>query len=253
MKKLSLVVLMGVLLAVLLPMAAFASPAAQVVCAGAPAVRLSVGMVARPAQAYSTLWAAPENATALAVMYKATGDTFTITAAPRCYMGFNWYQVNFKGLVGYVTEGKDSTYWVEQVSGVVPTAAPTVAPAMPTATPAIMPTAAATAIPAVPTATPTLSLPPVATATGACVGAPAPRLSVGSVGRPAQVYSSLRSAIDGVHVTATLYRAKGDTFTVVAGPFCGKTPHNWYYVNFNGQAGYVTEGIGSTYWIEKAS
>ncbi len=249
MRKLSLVVMIGILFAVLLPMAVFASPAAQATCAGAPPARLSVGMVARPAQSYSTLWAAPDNATALAVMYKATGDTFTITAAPRCYMGYNWYQVNFKGLVGYVTEGKDSTYWVEQTSGIAPTAAP----AMPTATPAIMPTAAATAVPAVPTATPTLSLPPAATATGACTGAPAPRLTVGSVGRPAQVYSSLRSAIDGVHVIATLYKAKGDTFTVVAGPFCGKTPHNWYYVNFKGQTGYITEGIGSTYWVEKAS
>lgn len=249
MRKLGFFLLIGALLAgvVLLPLVAMArSEAAQAsstpVCNGAPPPRLSIGAVARPAQVYSTLWKAPDSAVILNVMYKANNDTFTVTAGPRCYGGFNWYQVTFKGVSGWVTEGSGTTYWVEAATSQPgPQVLPTAAPGVPTATP--IPTVAPTQPPQI---LPTV----VMTSVGACPGAPAPRLTVGATGRPAQVYSSLRAALESDKVLAVLFKANGDTFKVIAGPFCGVSPHNWYQVDYKGQVGWVTEGQGSTYWIE---
>src|SRR5262245_43761174 len=92
---------------------------AQTACPGAPAPRLNNGTQGRPAQVYSTLWASPSSTDVITVMYKVNNDVFTSQSGPQCSGGpYNWYQVNFKGLSGWVTEGTGSTYWVEPVSGV---------------------------------------------------------------------------------------------------------------------------------------
>jgi hypothetical protein len=166
------------------------------------------------------------SAIVLKVMTKAAGDTFTILEGPLCSFGpHNWYKVNHNGTTGYVTEGEGITYWIEKVTAPAPT--PTAAPVV-TATPPPVPT----------------------TVTGACPGAPAPRLKVGSVARPSQVFSSLRAGLDSNVVLKVLLKSAGDTFTVTAGPVCGAGPHNWYQVNYKGTSGWVTEGQGSIYWVE---
>src|SRR5689334_11095270 len=102
-------------------------------CPGAPSPRLAIGAQARPAQVYSTLWVAPNSSSIITVMYRAKGDTFTIRSEPQCVNGpYYWYQVLYKGTVGWVTEGSGSTYWVEPTGGVVPTVAPGVTPTVTT-------------------------------------------------------------------------------------------------------------------------
>jgi hypothetical protein len=85
-----------------------------------------------------------------------------------------------------------------------------------------------------------------------CPGAPAARLSVGMTGRVTQTYSTLWASIYSNAVLDVMYRANGDTFVVLGGPFCGVGPYNWYQVRHGSTVGYVTEGTGSAYWIEPA-
>jgi hypothetical protein len=225
---------------VVLLMSAVSPSAAQAACAGAPLPRLRAGDVARPAQVFSTLWAAPTSTVVLTTMYRATNDSFTVNSGPTCSTGpFNWYQVTFKGVSGWVTEGTGSTYWVEKVSGGATAVPPTGTP--PTATPTRPPV---TAVP--PTLPPTTPVPN----TGACPGAPAPRLIVNSNARPAQAFSSLRAGLSSETVLKVMFRANNDVFKVLAGPYCGHGPHNWWQVDYKGTVGWVTEGEGSTYWVE---
>ena len=86
--------------------------------------------------------------------------------------------------------------------------------------------------------------------TGACPGAPAPRLRIGGTGQVAQVYSSLRAGLDSDVILKVMYRANNDTFTVVNGPFCGFGPYNWWQVQHMGVTGWVTEGTDGVYWVE---
>ncbi len=203
-------------------------------CPGAPIARLKVGDVARPAQVYNTLWVSIYSNAIHTVIYRANGDTYTILGGPFCGEGpYNWYQVQYKNITGYVTEGTGSTYWVEPVTGV-------------SVTPTTVPPIGGTITPVPPTGTAT-SVPPT---TGGCPGAPAPRLKAGDSGQVAQVYSTLRQAIGSDVVVKILLRSAHDRFTVLEGPLCGYGPYNWYKVQHQALVGYVTEGTGSTYWIE---
>lgn len=238
---LALLIFVGVSIFISGTMVLAAFPAQQAAaCPGAPVPRLHVGDTGQVAQVFSSLRADLDSNIVLKVMYRANNDTFTVLAGPVCASGpYNWYQVNHAGMTGWVTEGTGSVYWIEPVTVVAtPTA---IGPTQPP-TPTIPPTAVG------PTLTPTL----MPTASAACLGAPAPRLHVGDTGRVAQVFSSLRAGLDSNIVLKIMYRANNDTFTVLAGPFCASGPHNWYQVNHAGMIGWVTEGQGSTYWIEPA-
>lgn len=199
-----------------------AAPAAQTAgpCAGAPAPRLSAGIVAQPAQVYSTLWVHPTQFGIRKIMFKSFGDTFTVNQGPLCFLGmpYNWYEVTHKGQTGWVTEGTGSTYWIQAVTQ---------------------------------TPTPTPTPDPDAGSAGPCAGAPAPRLTVGGTGSVAHIYSTLWRHPGSGSVLDRMYKANNDTFTVLAGPTCfyGK-PYNWYQVTHNGQTGWITEGTGSTYWVQ---
>ncbi len=202
-------------------------------CPGAPAPRLVIGGTGRVAQVYSSLRAGLDSNVILKVMYRANNDTFTVVNGPFCGFGpYNWWQVQHMGITGWVTEGTDGVYWVEPVT----TTPATVTPAPVTVTPTPIPTA-------LPPLTPVLNV-------GACPGAPAPRLVIGGMARPAQVYSSLRAALDSNVVLTVMYKASGDTFKVLNGPFCATGPHNWWQVDYKGRVGWVTEGMGSVYWVE---
>ncbi|MBZ0284666.1 MAG: hypothetical protein K8L97_28265 [Anaerolineae bacterium] len=226
-----LFVITALLLVGILPSVVFAQQATTTACPGAPAPRLTVGGTAQVAQFYSTLRADFDSNTILTILYRTDGDTFTVVSGPRCGIGpYNWWQVNYKGTLGWVTEGTGSTYWVEPTTVVTP------APSTPSATPTLAP------IPVTPTPS-----------QGACPGAPAPKLIIGGIARPAQVYTSLRSGLDSNTVLKVLYRANGDTFKVLNGPFCATGPHNWWQVDYKGTVGWVTEGIGTTYWVEPAA
>jgi hypothetical protein len=215
-QRMAIIVGLGLLLIMLLSVTALSVSAAT--CPVGPAPRLVVGDVARPAQLYSSLRADFESNVIFATMYRAYGDQFRVIEGPRCGTYHVWYKVEYNRRTGWVTEGEGSTYWIEKVGA----SGPTPTPPSPTPTPP----------------------PPV------CTAGPAPRLIVGGNARPAQYYSSLRDRLGSNVVIAVMYRASGDQFRVLEGPYCSGA-HYWWAVDFKGQTGYVTEGMGSTYWVER--
>ncbi len=221
---------------ILLPLSAIAAQTTTTpatACPGAPVPRLSPGMTARPAQSFSTLWADLQSTNILTVMFRADGDTFSVVQGPSCAGGpFNWYQVNFNGMLGWVTEGTGDTYWVEPVSGTPPP------------TPIIIPTVFPTPFP-----TPFGTLSP----DDLCLTAPSPRLTVGELAQPAQSFSSLRDAFQSNNILYVMMRTAGDTFTILSGPQCGAAGVYWYQVNYKGMVGWVTEGADGVYWVEPVS
>jgi len=66
-----------------------------------------------------------------------SGSTFDVLDGPVCADNFNWWQVDFDGLVGWTVEGADNEYWVEPYTLPSPTPPPTAVPPteIPTATP----------------------------------------------------------------------------------------------------------------------
>lgn len=210
------------------PVSAQGSPA----CPGAPTPRLEIGQPARVAQTYSTLWVNPTSSAVYTVMTSANRDTFTVVDGPFCSVGpYNWWQVTFNGITGWVTEGTGNAYWV----------APGEYPATPTATPVT---------PEPPTTDPNVpQLPPRAPVGQGCPGAPTPRLSIDAFGQPAQSYQSLWLNPYSTQVLLLMYRNLGDTYEVLDGPFCWG-PYNWWYVEHEGVLGFITEGTGGAYWAE---
>jgi hypothetical protein len=217
----------------------FESQAAQTTCAGSPPTRMVGAQRGRVAQRFSTLRAAIGSDQVLAIM--PGGATFNVVSGPVCggFGSYTWYQVNYNGLVGWVTEGAVysiwgyNQYWIEPLDRGGATFTPTVPP--PTSTPRP------------PTVTPTLW----PTSAAACPGAPAPRLVVGGRARVAESYSSLRAGIHSDYILRIMRPA--DTIEVLAGPFCGFGPYNWWQVRSANLVGYATEGTGSTYWLAPAS
>jgi hypothetical protein len=43
------------------------------------------------------------------------GGTFAVLNGPQCGEGLAWWQVEYRGLVGWTAEGEGSTYWLEPV------------------------------------------------------------------------------------------------------------------------------------------
>ena len=202
-------------------------------CPGAPPPRLILSETAQVAQAFSSLRADVGSPVVLRVMYRANNDQFTVTAGPVCAGPHYWWEVDFNGITGWVTEGLGATYWIEPV-GETATPVATFTPA-PTATPASP--IVATAVVATPA--------PVTD----CPGAPAPRLTVGGQGGVAQVFSTLRADIGSNTALTIMYRANNAVFSVVSGPVCSG-PYYWWQVTYDGITGWVTEGTGATYWLE---
>jgi hypothetical protein len=218
------------------------SQAAQVTCAGSPPTRMIGAQRGQVAQRFSTLRAAIGSDHVLAIM--PGGATFNVVSGPVCggFGSFTWYQVNYNGLVGWVTEGAvysiwgNNQYWIAPLDRGGATLTPTVGPTS---------TATSTARP--PSATPTVW----PTSAAACPGAPAPKLVVGGRARVAQSYSSLRAGIQSDRILRIMRPT--DTIEVLAGPFCSFGPYNWWQVRSANVIGYATEGTGGAYWLVPAS
>ncbi len=221
------------------------SPAVQPVgCPGAPVPQLVIGGTGYVAQTYSTLWVDPSSAASYKRMLSANGDIFTVVDGPFCAGGpYNWYTVTHTDSVtgitynAWITEGTGSAYWV--MPGDYPAPPVTVTPVPDPVTP-------------VPPAGPQLPPRPVAGAQN-CPGAPAFRLSVGSIGTPADVYQTLwvNPYSTAVHLLMYSHDAFADTYEVLDGPFCHRA-YNWYLVRHTqtGTQGFITEGTGNAYWAQ---
>lgn len=98
-------------------------------CVGAPAARLAPNMSARVTldpprpNSLNTQPAPPSrspNSAQLGLI--PAGSVVTVLAGPVCSFGFQWYQVNFNGQVGWTAEGEAGVYWMEPYGGPAPSA-----------------------------------------------------------------------------------------------------------------------------------
>jgi|GEM_PF-4454308 len=86
-----------------------------------------------------------------------------------------------------------------------------------------------------------------------CVGAPAPRLSVGQTAFviPGLGNNVLRDApgrnAEGSNIIGNI--PPNGEFSILAGPVCA-SGLNWWQVDYNGQQGWTAEGDGQLYWVE---
>ncbi len=210
--------------------------AAQSECPGAPPTRLEGETEGRVAQVYSSLRADIGSPVILRTM--RGGETFQITGDPVCAGPHYWIPITYQGVSGWATEGYLNQYWLEPIPD-----SDDGASAQGTGDGA--------------TGGPTLPQEPpfgvtYSPATGACPGAPQPRLTDGDTAQVAQLYSSLRANIHSNRILRVI--GPGVNIDILNGPYCATlngiaTPYNWYYVEVGSQRGWVTEGTGNGYWL----
>jgi uncharacterized protein YraI len=112
------------------PAAQSVAPATTVQTCTLPA-RLTAGSRGRNLpNTITVLRSAPEISTTSTILNQIPGDgVFNVLAGPSCADGYNWWQVNYNGTVGWTPEGEGpSTYWVEPADAATTTAACALAP-----------------------------------------------------------------------------------------------------------------------------
>lgn len=82
-------------------------------CAGAPTARLSVGAAGRVTAGMSNrLRAQPGTGGAILALIPG-GGMFVVLSGPTCADGYNWWQVNYNGVIGWTAEGSGADYFLE--------------------------------------------------------------------------------------------------------------------------------------------
>lgn len=140
------------------------------------------------------------------------GASFRVLSGPYCTNGLNWWQVNYRGTIGYTAEGNGyGNYWLEPIYNTPPQ---TPYCALPTRLTIGQQGRVTPGLPNV------LRTAPGTTSTGA--------------------NSQIIGEIPALGV-----------FTVLNGPQCGTDGRMWWYVNHSGLIGWTAEGEGTnTYWLE---
>lgn len=117
----------------LLWLVSFSVVAQDSTCPGAPAPRLVVGEQGRvlPGQA-NNVRDLPSTSGGRVGQIPSEG-VFAVLEGPTCADGFNWWRVDYDGMVGWTVEGQGEEYWVEPLPAVdepaeTPVPTPTLAP-----------------------------------------------------------------------------------------------------------------------------
>jgi hypothetical protein len=95
--------------------------ARQADCPGAPAPRLTVGGQGRVTPGLPNNLRSGAGIWTTRIGLIPGGATFQVLAGPVCAGYYNWWQVNYQGLIGWTAEGIFSTYWLEPWGGTGPT------------------------------------------------------------------------------------------------------------------------------------
>lgn len=104
-------------------------------CLGAPLPRLVIGQQGRvmPGDA-NNVRPSPGTSEPRSGRIPA-GETFKVLEGPVCTEGFNWWKVDYEGMIGWTVEGEVTEYWIEPFTPLMTaTPGPTPTP-MPTGTP----------------------------------------------------------------------------------------------------------------------
>ena len=86
-------------------------------CPGAPTPRLTVGGQGRVTPGLPNNLRNGAGIWTTRIGLIPGGGTFQVLAGPVCAGYYNWWQVNYQGMVGWTAEGIFSTYWLEPLSG----------------------------------------------------------------------------------------------------------------------------------------
>jgi hypothetical protein len=205
-------------------------------CVGSLPTRLSVGMMGRVAQRFSSVRSSP-GGPVIAVKY--AGAQFEVLEGPVCGNSLTHYRVEYDdGVTGWASESQiytyyygNNQYWLEPVpSGLADGQGGGTGGTTTTVTTEEV-IGSAEVVPADTT----------------CWGSLTPRLAVGDTGRVARSFSSLRTVPAG-NVIQVMY--SGDQFTVLEGPVCaGYGTLAWYRLDYgNGLTGWASESERYSMW-----
>lgn len=82
-------------------------------CAGAPALRLSVGQQGRITPGLPNKLRAGPSITAASIGQIPGEAAFSVTGGPVCADGYTWWKVSYNGQEGWTASGNSEEYWVE--------------------------------------------------------------------------------------------------------------------------------------------
>jgi uncharacterized protein YraI len=160
---------------------------------------------------------------------------FNVLDGPRCSPDGAWWRIDFNGLVGWTLEGKDSIYYVEPMSMVLP---PSATPQLILPSPTFQPTF-----------TPTRVIPTATQGAIICDAAIPPRLKVGQQGRVTPGLPNNMRDLPGQSSNYVGEIPALGVFTVLDGPRC-TGDGAWWQVSYNGMVGWTIEGSDGEYWTE---
>jgi uncharacterized protein YraI len=84
-------------------------------CYGAPSPHMLLGLTGYVTLGPSNNLRTQPSLSASVVGQMPGGSMFTVLAGPTCADGYNWWQVNYSGLIGWTAEGRTNEYWIEPV------------------------------------------------------------------------------------------------------------------------------------------
>ncbi|HLU10965.1 MAG TPA: SH3 domain-containing protein [Oceanobacillus sp.] len=84
-------------------------------CFGAPTPHMLLGLSGYVTLGPSNNLRVQPSLDAAVVGQMPGGSMFTVLAGPTCANGYNWWQVNHNGLIGWTAEGIGNQYWIEPV------------------------------------------------------------------------------------------------------------------------------------------
>lgn len=82
-------------------------------CPGAPVLRLVVGQHGRVTPGSANNMRNQPSTSGENIGQIAAGEAFAVLDGPVCADGFNWWQVDANGVIGWTAEGRNDEYWLE--------------------------------------------------------------------------------------------------------------------------------------------
>jgi hypothetical protein len=86
---------------------------AQADCDGAPAPLLLVGAMGHVSNEGANNMRNAASTNGDLITQIPSGAEFTVLEGPICADGFNWWRVDFDGIIGWTAEGQGDDYWLE--------------------------------------------------------------------------------------------------------------------------------------------